>query len=590
MVVSKHRFRFYWRRLKLHVTQNKRSLILALLIIWIFRMILREREWQNNQKVQFHFSRIPGKHFLDSREVLAQERKEEIVQEFRWTFNMYRKHAWGHDEVRPVSGQFSDSRNGWGATAIDALTTAMVMNLTEEVTLIGEYVLNELDWDKARDDVVDPFETIIRYLGALVSAVDIIDSGAMSSLPNLKKYRDGFLNSALKLAKKLGPAYDSPLGMLWPRVSFAAGIGINDGEDFESQIVGKMEKSFTADPARTGSNWLENFLLSDLTGDETYLNNATRAWQSLVWNRNAESFDGLIDAPIDGITGISQGKMISIGAGHDSYYEYLIKAAQLAPKHKYAATYAHRWEQAMDSVKNNLVFSGTPVNAYEVDGGKRTDGYRFIARYVNGMYVNEMEHLSCYITGNLMLGGKLLGREDLVQLGLDLLSTCHATYKTVTGLGPERFVFHVPQRSGKTESVIEGGFEDVQWAISSPGQHEIDQMARYGYWISNARYPLRPEVIEGYFYAYRITGDEKYRGWAWAAFQSLKQHCKSRFGYGEVEDVSLPRGSRENVDNSESFFLAETLKYLYLIFDDPYRWSLDRWVFTTEAHPMRVRD
>ncbi len=41
-------------------------------------------------------------------------------------------------------------------------------------------------------------------------------------------------------------------------------------------------------------------------------------------------------------------------------------------------------------------------------------------------------------------------------------------------------------------------------------------------------------------------------------------------------------------DVQQSFFLAETLKYLYLLFSDDSLIPLDKWVFNTEAHPLPV--
>ena len=42
-------------------------------------------------------------------------------------------------------------------------------------------------------------------------------------------------------------------------------------------------------------------------------------------------------------------------------------------------------------------------------------------------------------------------------------------------------------------------------------------------------------------------------------------------------------------DAQQSFFLAETLKYLYLLYSDSELLSLDLWVFNTEAHPLPVK-
>ncbi|KAL6496881.1 Mannosyl-oligosaccharide 1 2-alpha-mannosidase mns2 [Orobanche gracilis] len=51
--------------------------------------------------------------------------------------------------------------------------------------------------------------------------------------------------------------------------------------------------------------------------------------------------------------------------------------------------------------------------------------------------------------------------------------------------------------------------------------------------------------------------------------------------------VFVNTGVKDNM--MQSFFLAETLKYLYLLFSPPSVISLDEWVFNTEAHPLKIR-
>jgi mannosyl-oligosaccharide alpha-1,2-mannosidase len=92
-------------------------------------------------------------------------------------------------------------------------------------------------------------------------------------------------------------------------------------------------------------------------------------------------------------------------------------------------------------------------------------------------------------------------------------------------------------------------------------------------------------MMESLFYAYRLTGDTIYQDRAWEAFQSITAATEAKFGYTAIRDVMREGGSVLN--DQESFWMAETLKYLFLIFDDPTRISLDEWVFNTEAHPYK---
>ncbi|KAK9237158.1 glycoside hydrolase [Lipomyces kononenkoae] len=566
---------------------RRKYILLALVIVLILRTIFYAFR-PTHSKIQFQFS-VPHSAQHSTSPDLNLARAEAVRAEFKWAVKRYKDMAWGKDEVLPVTGGFQTTRNGFAATLIDSLTTAMVMNLTTEVVQALDYIVNTLDFDKHDRTLVDPFETTIRYLGSLVSAVDILDAGSLvGPIPRQSQYRDDILHKAIKLAEKLAPAFDSPLGIPWPRVNFTAHLGSHE-PDSHGDVHVSRDISFAVTPARAGSNWLEYYRLTQHSMDPVYVHNATRAWASLVWNRNEETFDGLIDSPMDSFSGYSLGHTVSLGAGHDSYYEYLIKAAILAPRDKHASRYRKRWEQAMTSTMERLAFKGTPPDSYRSDGKRSDSGYLFIAQYFDGTYMNEMGHLTCYIAGNLILGGRYLQRNDLVAFGLEVLETCHATYVTATGLGPESFVWEPPRRGPASgQQVLDGGYEQVRWAISTPGPHEHEQVHKLGFWVSDARYFLRPEVIEGYFYAYRVTGDPKYQDWAWSAFEGLRKFSKAKYGYGEIQDVTLPDGGGATVDSSESFFLAETLKYLFLIFDDPERLSLDEWVLSTEAHPFRI--
>ncbi|VDM39101.1 unnamed protein product [Toxocara canis] len=100
---------------------------------------------------------------------------------------------------------------------------------------------------------------------------------------------------------------------------------------------------------------------------------------------------------------------------------------------------------------------------------------------------------------------------------------------------------------------------------------------------------LRPEAIEAWFYLYRATGDKIYQEWGWNALQALNKHAKVADGYSSV--VSVKRIPVSYMDMMESFFLSETLKYLYLLLaDDQSEIPLDKFVFNSEGHPLPVYD
>lgn len=105
--------------------------------------------------------------------------------------------------------------------------------------------------------------------------------------------------------------------------------------------------------------------------------------------------------------------------------------------------------------------------------------------------------------------------------------------------------------------------------------------------IGEKYYILRPETIESYFYLWRLTHDPKYRDWAWEAALAIEKHCKVENGYSGIKNVYDINGPKDDVQ--QSFFLAETLKYLYLIFSNDDLLPFDQWVFNTEAHPLPIK-
>jgi mannosyl-oligosaccharide alpha-1,2-mannosidase len=103
----------------------------------------------------------------------------------------------------------------------------------------------------------------------------------------------------------------------------------------------------------------------------------------------------------------------------------------------------------------------------------------------------------------------------------------------------------------------------------------------------DARYILRPETVESLFIAFRLTGNQRYRRRGWEIFQSIETHCRvNTGGYASVINVDELPARKE--DRMESFFMSETLKYLYLLFTDSDVLPLNEYVFSTEAHPLPI--
>jgi ER degradation enhancer, mannosidase alpha-like 2 len=96
-------------------------------------------------------------------------------------------------------------------------------------------------------------------------------------------------------------------------------------------------------------------------------------------------------------------------------------------------------------------------------------------------------------------------------------------------------------------------------------------------------YHLRPEIVESTYYLYHFTGDAQYRKMGEKIFNDFVKYCRVDSGYSALKDVV----TKEKRDEMESFVLAETFKYFYLLFAPPRTLDFDKIVFNTEAHPLR---
>jgi mannosyl-oligosaccharide alpha-1,2-mannosidase len=469
------------------------------------------------------------------------------------TFHGYKTRAWGYDDIKPISGGHSNSRTGWGAFIVDSSTSLAVMGMWKELAEELDFIA-KIDF-RVNRGTVDVFETTVQYLGALVSLVELGDAKIIPANVFTSARRRAILAQATLLADHILLAFDYRTGLLWLKPDFRPRRVVSGDEPL-------------LNPAQAGSNFLELCSLSKLTGSSEYCGTATMAWSSLVRDRYLEEIPGLVDGPISARTGAPTGKFRHFDKGHGSYYEYLVKANLLLPDSANAKLYKDRWIQAAEAVRNNL------TSRSDVSKGS-TKSHLFMGKWNGPWFMNEMSHEACFAAGNLLLGGRHFQRDDLVVLGQAVLEGCrHVHHASPTGLGPEAFSWNPApgQRNGTFE---------VQSA------RQKDELAKYGYWVAEPAYRLRPEYFESLFYAFRTTGEKRYRDWAWEAFNALEKHCKTEHGYAGVQDVTAKDGSVAQIDFTDAYWAAESLKYLYLIFDDVKTVNLDEWIFTTAGHIVR---
>ncbi|VDK52082.1 unnamed protein product [Anisakis simplex] len=261
-----------------------------------------------------------------------------------------------------------------------------------------------------------------------------------------------------------------------------------------------------------------------------------------------EKYDGLCPMFMNPSTGSFRDSTITMGARADSFYEYLLK--QWLQTGKTIDWLRDDYNKTMQSMTERLVGVSEP--------NKLTFVGEILA---GGVYSPKMDHLVCFVAGSLALGALNGMPKSHLGLAKKIGEGCHRMYETSTGLGPEIIYFH--QQPG------------------AKGDISIKP--------SDAHCLLRPEAIEAWFYLYRATGDKMYQEWGWAAFEAIKKHAWVEHGFSSVVNVKrIPVSYR---DVMESFFLAETLKYLYLLLaDDQSEIPLDQYVFNTEGHPLPIYD
>jgi mannosidase alpha-like ER degradation enhancer 2 len=96
-------------------------------------------------------------------------------------------------------------------------------------------------------------------------------------------------------------------------------------------------------------------------------------------------------------------------------------------------------------------------------------------------------------------------------------------------------------------------------------------------------YHLRPEIVESTYYLYHYTGDPEYQRTGEKMFDDFVKYCRTDSGYAALADVI----SKQQLDEMQSFVMAETFKYFYLLFAPPEALQFDTVIFNTEAHPLK---
>lgn len=228
---------------------------------------------------------------VDKKQLAAQ-----VKSEFLHAWNGYKKYAWGHDDLKPLSKTYKD----WYGqtllmTPVDSLDTLYLLGFKEEAENTRKYITENLSFDK--DIYVQNFEITIRILGGLLSAYQMTGDKKLLAL-------------AEDLGTRLLPVFNSPTGLPYRYVNLKTG----------------KTKGEVSNPAETGTLLIEFGTLAKLTKKPVFYEKAKRA---LVETYNRRSPIGLVGTRINVETGKWTVTDSHISAEIDSYYEYLLKCAIL---------------------------------------------------------------------------------------------------------------------------------------------------------------------------------------------------------------------------------------------------------------------
>lgn len=469
---------------------------------------------------------------------LIASRKDAVREVFKRCWKSYQERAWTKDELAPISGGARDTFGSWGATLVDSLDTLWIMGMEQEFTEAVDAAV-QIDFAPKTDGEINVFETIIRYLGGFLGAYDV--SGC---------HDERLLTKAIEVADMAYASFDTPNRMPVSRWSPKKAV---DGEEqlpAESVLI-----------AEAASASVEFTRLSQLTGDMRYFDAISRVTDVLDKQQALTKLPGMWPISVNmRKPDLTFDDFFGLGAMADSVYEYLPKMHQLLNGiGPVAAQYHRMYEYAMSTAIPHTLFRPMVHDKADI---------LIAGASVNGKREDKGQHLVCFAGGMFALGGRLFENSTHIGIGRKISEGCAWTYKNApNGIMPEVF----SMTACPTLSACD--------YTSQPGSSPFSE-------VSDGRYVLRPEAIESIFYMYRITGDAKYQDIAWEMFQAISTHTRTEFANAAIRDVM--ETPVEKYDSMESFWLAETLKYFYLIFSEPDEISLDDFVFNTEAHPLRI--
>ncbi|KAI8985697.1 seven-hairpin glycosidase [Trametes punicea] len=530
-------------------------------------------------------------------------RADQVKHAFRHAYQGYSQYAKGFDELRPLTRVGINNFNGWNVSMYDSLDTMLLMDLWDEFAAALP-VVQQADFRQlhstpsangwSRSGFAPFFETVIRYLGGLLSAYALSGEKVL-------------LDRASELAGLLEPAFNTTSGL--PR------FGVQPG-------TGTVTVNLAGVLAEIASCQLEWTYLAHATGNRTHYDKVNRLITTLadaMEHRQGGMFP--INWHLNGGKPTSESR--SVGAAADSAHEYLLKQYLLTGKQD--TENLEMYILTTNEILTRLLYL-TPAREllYVTD----TANSRFTPTH-------RFEHLACFFPGLLALGAHtvdlnaalaaidstklnpearrqydLLVKYDLRALHMaaadGLATSCWLMYADQpSGLGPEIVDMAHTRRDGRTvntkstlwidaveewrgkgeEGPLPGLGEKKPIPYTKPATARVPDEP-WDYVVRRPEYFLRPETIESIYLMWRTTGNPVWRERGWEIFLAIEREAKTPTGYASLKKVTQSPAPQS--DDQPSYFLAETLKYLYLLFKNEDLVPLDKWVFNTEAHPLPV--
>ncbi|XP_040574557.1 ER degradation-enhancing alpha-mannosidase-like protein 3 [Lepeophtheirus salmonis] len=445
------------------------------------------------------------------------ELKLEAKDMFYHGFNAYMDNAFPADELMPLScrgrfrglepdrGDIDDAMGNFSLTLIDSLDTIFLLGDLDEFEIGVLKVINTVTFD--HDISVSVFETNIRVVGGLISS-HILAELVKDKFYQMKWYQGELLNMALDVGNRLLPAFNSSTGLPHPRVNLRHGIK-----------PGKVRQVGETCTACAGTMILEFAALSRLSGEFVFEEKASAAMDVLWSARNRMS--NLVGNVLSINTGDWIRRDSGVGAGIDSYYEYVAKAYILLGEDKYLT----RWETHYAAVMKYLSSDSMPGLLQDVHMHRPSSYSKHF-----------LDSLAAFWPGLQVLMGDVKPAIEAHEILLQIMDRHNFI--------PEAFT---------------ADFQ-VHWG----------------------QYFLRPEFVESTYMLYKATQDPHYLEVGKKVLKAIQSHTRTTCGYATIKDVR----TLQKEDRMDSFVLAETFKYLYLLFaeDADLPVEIDDFVFTTEAH------